>query len=74
MTKTLIRTTFLFATCVLLATAFIGCSWSIGGGKEGANNTRPTRGQELIDLQRARDQGAITPDQYEDQKRRILSR
>ena len=32
----------------------------------------PTRGQELIDLKRARDQGAITEDEYQAQRRRVL--
>ena len=52
-----------------------GCAWSIGDGKEHTTNTtQPTRGQELIDLKRARDQGAITPEEYETQKKQILAR
>ena len=51
-----------------------GCAWSIGGTKKGETAMQPTRGQELIDLQRARDQGAMTDAEYEDQRLRILSR
>jgi hypothetical protein len=35
---------------------------------------QPTRGQELLDLQRARDRGALTDAEYEDQRLRILAR
>jgi hypothetical protein len=59
--------------CGTMAGAFSGCAWSIGGGAKDKTN-HPTRGQELIDLQRARDTGAITPDEYETQKRQVLSR
>jgi hypothetical protein len=49
-----------------------GCAWSIGGKREGALSVRPTRGQELIDLKRAKEQGAITDEEYEKQKTQIL--
>ena len=55
--------------CGLLA----GCAWSIGDGKDHAVTKQPTRGQELIDLKKARDQGAITPEEYENQKKQILA-
>jgi hypothetical protein len=45
----------------------------LGGSKE-VTSTRTTRGQELIDLKRARDQGAITPEEYEAKRRQILDR
>jgi hypothetical protein len=54
-----------------MAGTFSSCAWSIGG--ERAKGDHPTQGQELIDLKRARDAGAITPDEYETQKRQILS-
>lgn len=52
-----------------------GCAWSIGDGKE--RNTavaQPTRGQELIDLKKARDQGAISEADYEAQKNKIMEK
>ncbi len=49
-----------------------GCAWSIGGKKEGEPSLRPTVGQELIELKKAKDQGAITEEEYEQQKTRIL--
>jgi hypothetical protein len=58
-------------TCLLT-----GCAWSIGGGHkehgQPAEYAQPTRGQELIDLKKARDQGAITEDEYQAQKKRVL--
>jgi Short C-terminal domain len=62
---------------VILAGSIIvgltGCVFSLGGSKE-VTSTRTTRGQELIDLKRARDQGAITPEEYEAKRRQILDR
>jgi hypothetical protein len=60
-------------TCGIVAGLFSGCAWSIGDGK-GHTTIQATRGQELIDLKRARDQGAITPEEYEAQKKQILAR
>jgi len=63
--------------CVLLglfvfAAAFAGCG---GGGAElQSHTTTTTTGQELIDLKAAYDKGVITKDQYESQKKKILSR
>ena len=57
--------------CCLLS----GCAWSIGDGKEQTvNRMVPTRGQELIDLKKARDQGAITEDEYQAQRKRIMEK
>ena len=57
----------------ILGGFFTGCAWSIGDGK--AHTTaQATRGQELIDLKRARDQGAITESEYDAQKQKILTR
>ena len=54
------------------AVALAGC-W--GGGADVRNSTRSTTvGQELIDLQRARDQGVIDEREYERQRKRILRR
>jgi hypothetical protein len=65
------------AIAVILAGSIIGgvtgCVFSLGGSKE-VMSTRTTRGQELIDLKRARDQGAITPEEYEAKRRQILDR
>jgi hypothetical protein len=60
-------------TCGILAGVFTGCAWSIGDGKAHTTN-QPTRGQELIDLKRARDQGAITPEEYETQRKHIMEK
>ncbi len=65
----------LIAIASVSACLLSGCSWSIGGGKkEGATvHQQATRGQELMDLKKARDQGAISEDEYQKEKNRILS-
>jgi hypothetical protein len=55
-----------------------GCSWSIGE-KEVESNTpsraaAATRGQELIDLKKARDTGALTEDEYQAQKKKLMEK
>ncbi len=47
-----------------------------GGGGADANlqATTVSQGQELMDLQQARDSGAISPNEYEMQKEKILTR
>ena len=51
-----------------------GCAWSIGSSREGPPVKEPTKGQELIDLKKARDSGAITPEEYEAQKQKVLDK
>jgi hypothetical protein len=53
---------------------FPGCAWQIGGDKPGTTVNKPTRGQELIDLKKARDQGAITEDEYQAQRKKVLDK
>jgi len=57
------------ATLGIITCLLSGCAWSIGEHKE---HGQPTRGQELLDLKKARDQGAITEDEYQAQKKRLL--
>lgn len=47
-----------------------GCVFSIGGSN--TSNT-PTKGQQLIDLKTALDHGAITQQEYDQQKAQILA-
>jgi hypothetical protein len=51
-----------------------GCAWQIGGDKPATAVHKPTRGQELIDLKKARDQGAMTEDEYQAQRKHVLER
>jgi hypothetical protein len=50
-----------------------GCVFSVGGGKE-VTSARPTRGQELVDLKKAKDQGAISQEEYDAKRKQILER
>jgi hypothetical protein len=56
---------------VSVMTLFAGCSWSVGSGPKTANII-PTTGQQLIDMQRAKDSGAITDAEYEAKKAKLL--
>jgi hypothetical protein len=52
---------------------FTGCVAAIGNrDNQPAVRSNATLGQQLIDLQKARDSGAITPGEYEVQKARLL--
>ena len=75
MKNALSRWAVLIATSGVIGCLLSGCAWSIGDGKEPTNaTTKPTRGQELIDLKKARDQGALTEDEYQAQKKSILQK
>jgi len=66
--------------------ALAGCSWDLrlGGGSKNSSNrseqtptigqqvTTPTLGQQLMDLQKAKDSGAITDAEYQAQKAKLL--
>jgi hypothetical protein len=58
-----------------------GCVFAIGCPSKGHEACRapqppqaPTRGAELIDLQRAHGEGAITQEEYDQAKQRILEK
>ena len=52
-----------------------GCAWSIGSDKcAGKVVAPPTKGQELIDLKRAKDQGAMTEEEYQAQRKAIMEK
>ena len=56
---------------VALATTFLsGCAWQVGGDKK--VTMQPTTGQQLMDLQKAKDSGAITDSEYQAQKAKLL--
>ncbi|MDX2495960.1 MAG: SHOCT domain-containing protein [Desulfuromusa sp.] len=54
----------------ILSTLISGC----GGGGAEVIATNTTIGQELSDLQQAKDQGVITDKEYEEAKKKILER
>jgi hypothetical protein len=74
MKKTLLSTLAVLITCGILSVGLSGCAWSIGEGKDRTTTNQPTRGQELVDLKKALDQGAISQAEYENQKKQILTR
>ena len=57
------------ALCGLLL--FGGCVASVGGGPKTTIN-KATTGQQLIDLQNAKNAGAITDAEYQQQKTKLL--
>jgi len=54
---------------------FAGCvgGVNLGGGPK-TMVQRPTLGQELVDLQKARDSGAITPAEFDAKKAELMAR
>jgi hypothetical protein len=48
-----------------------GCVVGLGN-RSGANQSDPTLGQELIDLKKAREAEAISEEEYQQQKRKLL--
>ncbi len=74
MKRSLVKWMGLLATGCVLGGLITGCAWSIGDQKDGKVIAQPTRGQELIDLKKAKDQGAITEEEYEAQKKMIMAK
>jgi len=64
----------LAATVGLMACLVSGCSWSIGGGKKEDCVQQTTKGHELIDLKKARAQGALTEEEYQTQRNKVLAK
>jgi hypothetical protein len=63
---------------MLALSAMLLCGGCIGGLNMGGGTKTevrsPTLGQQLIDLQKARDSGAITPAEYEAKKAELLAK
>ena len=53
-----------------LTLALSGCVVAVGN--EGVRPYRPTLGQELTDLKKARDNGSISEDDYQAQRQKLL--
>jgi hypothetical protein len=51
---------------VLILLGATGCAWSVGGSNE--RISKPTIGEELIDLKRAHEQQAISDNEYDNLK------
>jgi len=66
------RNLVLFAVCALLLFGAAACG---GGGAEVRSEvSTTTTGQQLIDLKKALDSGAMTQQEYEKQRQKILDR
>jgi hypothetical protein len=74
MKRTILNYLSKLACCGILGVLLTGCAWSIGEGKDRVTTTQTTKGQELIDLKKAKDQGALTEDEYENQRKQVLNR
>jgi hypothetical protein len=70
--KDLMKTLFIPVLTASLAIILLaGCAWQVGGDKK-VTTMAPTTGQQLIDLQKAKDSGAITDSEYQAQKAKLL--
>ena len=58
-------------TVALAMIILTGCAWQVGGDKK-VTTVQPTTGQQLVDLQKAKDSGAITESEYQAQKAKVL--
>ncbi len=56
--------------CAFFLISTIGCIGIQGGSDQGQNE--PTLGQQLIDLKKARDDDAITNEEYKELKRKLV--
>ncbi|HZQ46767.1 MAG TPA: SHOCT domain-containing protein [Verrucomicrobiae bacterium] len=57
-----------------ITTLLSGClAFQLGGGTTKKEGQHPTTGQQLVDLQRAKDSGAITDAEYQTQKTKVLN-
>jgi hypothetical protein len=61
-------------TASVIGCLLCGCAWQIGGDKKGPTVVQATKGQELIDLKKAKDQEAITEEEYQAQRNKIMER
>jgi hypothetical protein len=62
-----------FAIAVLVLTALLLLNGCVAIGNRDGQRGHATLGQQLIDLQKARDAGALTDAEYQAQKARLLS-
>jgi Short C-terminal domain len=70
--KKRIGTIVLTLSAMLLVSS--GCiAVSLGGGGK-SETSKATLGEQMIDLQKAKDSGAITEEQYETQKAKLLGK
>ena len=74
MKRSLLTWMALVASGSVLGCLLTGCAWSIGDQKDGKVIAQPTRGQELIDLKKAKDLGAISQEEYDAQKKAIMAK
>ena len=66
---------FFIPTALIAAVALFvgGCAIELGNGAK-TESREPTLGKQLIDLQKARDAGAITPAEFEAKKAELLKK
>ncbi len=57
---------------VTAASLLSGCALSFGSSEKHEAATAPTLGQQLVDLKKAQDAGAITDAEYQAQKSKLL--
>ncbi len=71
MSTTLPKTVGVLALCSLLLIGVASCG---GGAEVQSRVSTKTVGQELMDLKNAMDSGAMTKDEYEKERAKVLSR
>jgi len=72
MSRSLIERTWQVIGIGVVCIVMSGCSWSVGGKKSGSTVIEPTKGQQLIDLQKAHASGAVSEQEYQKLKTGII--
>ena len=67
MKRSIVHLLSIFSAMTLLT----GCAWQVGGGAKHVT-VEPTIGQQLVDLQKAKDAGAITESEFQAEKEKLL--
>ena len=64
---------FMLSLLIIVGVSFAGCCGAPGkGGSTEVKIQKNTTGQQLIDLQKAHQEGAITDKEYEREKKKII--
>jgi hypothetical protein len=63
------KKSFILILFMSVTTLPSGCAWEIGGSPQHAT-IQPTVGQQLVDLHKAKEAGAITDSEYQARRKR----
>jgi hypothetical protein len=65
---------FIFLPIAMCIATLTGCVAAIGNRDQGLNRGNVTLGQQLIDLKKAKEAGALSDEEYQEQRARVLKK